>query len=341
MKLSIIVPVYKVEIYLHECIDSILRQTFQDFELILVDDQSPDNCGAICDTYAEEDKRIRVIHRTENGGLSVARNTGIEAATGEYLTFIDSDDYIGQRYLERAMNLTERDALEADIVEMPVEVHYNSPVHYQYGVTTNADQAFIFPRSWMTWIERDGLAHTYAWNKIYRSKLFKKLRFPEGRAFEDIHTVPRLTKNAKSITFCGQTSPDERYYYRYRGNSITTTATRHALNDALKHHCPHMSELAHTAYPIPPKYKARYFWQVTNLFIDLLRCLKKSDMKEEAQSNLVKRVYKHLQQLNPGDKYLAQASVCTRAKIKNLPFFIFGLRAHCFCYSGKWISKPF
>lgn len=91
--LSIIVPVYKVEPYLHRCVDSILAQTFTDFELILVDDGSPDNCGAICDEYAAKDSRILVIHK-ENGGLSDARNAGLDIAKGEYIGFVDSDDYI-------------------------------------------------------------------------------------------------------------------------------------------------------------------------------------------------------------------------------------------------------
>jgi len=94
---SIIVPVYKVEPYLRRCIDSILAQTFLDFELILVDDGSPDNCPGICDEYAEKDSRIKVIHQT-NGGLSSARNRGIAAAEGEYLLFCDSDDYVSPHW---------------------------------------------------------------------------------------------------------------------------------------------------------------------------------------------------------------------------------------------------
>ena len=92
-KLSIIVPVYKVEQYINKCIDSILNQTFTDFELILVDDGSPDNCGKICDEYAQKDERVRVIHK-ENGGVSSARNLGIDEAKGEYVSFIDPDDWI-------------------------------------------------------------------------------------------------------------------------------------------------------------------------------------------------------------------------------------------------------
>lgn len=100
---SVIVPVYNVEKYLHRCVDSILAQTFTDFELILVDDGSPDNCGAICDEYARKDSRVRVIHQ-ENQGVSCARNAGIEKATGRYIAYIDSDDYVEQDYLEQLIN---------------------------------------------------------------------------------------------------------------------------------------------------------------------------------------------------------------------------------------------
>lgn len=99
---SIIVPIYKVESYLPKCIDSILVQTYTDFELILVDDGSPDNCGIICDAYAEKDKRVRVIHQ-KNAGVSAARNAGIEAAKGEYISFIDGDDYVEKNFLEQAL----------------------------------------------------------------------------------------------------------------------------------------------------------------------------------------------------------------------------------------------
>ena len=98
-EISIIVPVYKVEKYLKKCVDSILAQTFSDFELILVDDGSPDNSGRICDDYAKKDARVRVVHK-QNGGLSSARNAGIEVAKGKYLGFVDSDDYIAEDMYE-------------------------------------------------------------------------------------------------------------------------------------------------------------------------------------------------------------------------------------------------
>ena len=100
--ISVIVPVYKVEPYIHRCVDSILEQTYQNLEIILVDDGSPDNCPAICDEYAAKDKRVKVIHKP-NGGPSDARNVGMAAATGEYLSFVDSDDWLGNTHFECMM----------------------------------------------------------------------------------------------------------------------------------------------------------------------------------------------------------------------------------------------
>ena len=110
-RLSIIVPVYKVEKYIHKCVDSILNQTFTDFELILVDDGSPDNCGRICDEYAEKDSRVRVIHK-ENGGLSDARNYGIDAAEGSILGFVDSDDMIDNDMYDQMIRFLDNNELD-------------------------------------------------------------------------------------------------------------------------------------------------------------------------------------------------------------------------------------
>lgn len=114
MKLSIIVPVYNVEPYLRRCVDSILNQTFSDFELILVDDGSPDSCGAICDDYAARDRRIKVIHKA-NGGVSYARNEGLDIAQGEYIGFVDSDDYIHPKMYEILVGVIERE--QVDLVQ--------------------------------------------------------------------------------------------------------------------------------------------------------------------------------------------------------------------------------
>ena len=119
-EVSVIVPVYKVEPYLHRCIDSILGQTFTDFELILVDDGSPDNCGKICDEYAKKDGRVRVVHK-ENGGVSSARNTGLQIACGKFIYFCDSDDYVEKELLNdtvQAMDGYDLVSFNRDVVDI-------------------------------------------------------------------------------------------------------------------------------------------------------------------------------------------------------------------------------
>ena len=125
MKLSIIVPVYKVRRHLQRCIESILQQTYTDYELILVDDGSPDNCGAICDRYAQECDKVKVIHK-KNGGLSSARNAGIAAAKGEYITFVDGDDTIASGTYYYNMRILQSNP-DIDILEYPIIIGYESP----------------------------------------------------------------------------------------------------------------------------------------------------------------------------------------------------------------------
>mgnify|MGYP000532574829 CR=1 FL=1 len=131
MKLTIIIPVYKVEAYLDFCLKSIVRQNVEDYEVILVDDGSPDGSGALCDAWLRKDRRFRVIHCLENRGLSAARNKGLDAAQGEYVTFIDSDDYISPNTLQANMELLALHP-EADVLEYPVCVYHGTaklPLH--------------------------------------------------------------------------------------------------------------------------------------------------------------------------------------------------------------------
>lgn len=183
--ISVIVPVYKVEPFIRRCVDSILTQTYEEFELILVDDGSPDNCGTICDAYTRQDSRIHVIHQ-ENGGLSAARNVGIEwvmANSGSrWLAFVDSDDWVHPRYLEQLYAAAEKcrcrisacgfyrsagEAIpedgQAEISSMEAEEYYCGQVHE--GITA------------------------VAWNKLYHRSLFRQLRYPVGKLHEDEFTT--------------------------------------------------------------------------------------------------------------------------------------------------------
>lgn len=182
MLISVIVPIYKVERYLNKCVDSILNQTFTDFELILVDDGSPDNCGRICDEYAEKDNRIHVIHK-ENGGLSDARNAGLNYATGEYIVFVDSDDFIEPDLLEKAYSTIVKgyDIVSFGFNVIGVDGSISAIIHPEVGkelrFEKQADYLEFILKIFMNW--RVGWE---AWSRIYRRDIIEKyeLRFEDN-----------------------------------------------------------------------------------------------------------------------------------------------------------------
>lgn len=217
MKLSIIVPVYKVRRHLQNCIESILQQTYTDYELILVDDGSPDNCGAICDRYAQECDKVKVIHK-KNGGLSSARNAGLAVAQGEYITFVDGDDSIASGTYYYNMRILQAHP-EIDILEYPVTEHYESPrsriKSFKPEMISGNENIFV------DWIKRKGYEHCYSCNKIYRSELFFFVRFPESESFEDTFITPILYESCENVYY----SDAGFYYYHYHPKSITNTYT--------------------------------------------------------------------------------------------------------------------
>lgn len=226
MKLSIIIPVYRTEDTLDRCVESVLRQDHPDMEVILVDDGSPDRCPAYCDDWAAKDQRIRVVHKV-NGGLSDARNAGMEIATGDYVTFVDSDDYLaGDTYGPLMQRLEQQP--DIDILEYPVYVHYGSPrqhlTDFLPGTTYHDMETY--------WLDGRAYQHTYACNKIFRKSLFEEVRFPVGRVFEDAQTLPRLLEKTTTVVTCSQGL----YYYCSNSNGITQTADGQALQMLLQPH---------------------------------------------------------------------------------------------------------
>lgn len=212
--ISIIVPVYNVEKYLKRCIDSILEQTFRDFELILVDDGSPDQCGRICETYAEKDGRIIALHR-ENGGLSAARNTGLDwmfaNSESSYVTFIDSDDWIHPQYLETLLGTIEKNNAGVSVA------NFQRMDEYQVNTIDKLDR---FPAEVMG-AEDFFLNHewnfNYAWGKLYRREYFRHVRYPEGKNFEDTFTTYKVLFAGKTVAFIDFPL----YYYFYNTEGIS------------------------------------------------------------------------------------------------------------------------
>lgn len=210
-EISIIVPVYKVEKYLTKCVDSILRQTFHDFELILVDDGSPDNCGKICDDYAKKDSRIIVIHK-ENGGLSSARNAGIDIAKGYYIGFVDSDDYIAEDMYETLYNNMVRESADMSMCGLFDVYEGKEPVilpeYYDVVDTQKAIELVL----------KAEIVAVVAVNKLYKKKLFDTIRYAEGRQAEDAFAIIDLLMECQRVVI----SSAQKYYYVHRQDSITT-----------------------------------------------------------------------------------------------------------------------
>lgn len=209
--ISIVIPVYKVEEYVNRCIDSILNQTYTNYELILVDDGSPDRSGEICDQYADRDQRIKVIHQ-KNQGPSAARNKGIDLAKGKYLMFVDADDYITPDCLQCMRNTA--DEFEADFVAsdfMAIK---------EFGIPTEIDadgEAKVLTPEQA--IETMLLADQFdvsPWAKLYRAELFHGIRYPEGKIFEDLGTTYKLIARSKRPVYL----PKKLYYYFLRQGSI-------------------------------------------------------------------------------------------------------------------------
>ena len=208
-KISVIVPVYKVEPYLHRCVDSILNQTFQDFELILVDDGSPDNCPQICDEYAQKDNRVFVIHK-ENGGLSDARNKGIdwafENSDSEWITFIDSDDWVHAQYLE----LLYKGVIESGCKISACSLYYTKG---ELPEEKDTEMKLLSPEDfWVT----PGSNAVIACCKLYRKELWSKNRFPIGKINEDAYIVYKILFNKRELIYI----PKELYYYYENPSSI-------------------------------------------------------------------------------------------------------------------------
>lgn len=237
---SVIIPVYKVEKYLRQCVDSVLAQTYHNLDILLIDDGSPDSCGTICEDYAKRDSRIRVIHQ-ENGGLSKARNTGLSNARGEYITFIDSDDFIDPRYVETLLKMaTEHDASiscidykyyrDDDIVSPDRATHH---VH----TSDNSD--------YLEGVLYQSVGNNAAWGRLYKNSVFETERFTEGILYEDLDIIYKLLLRKGKVAW----SHAKLYYYRNNPQSIINSFSikrsdvldvTDRMTDYMAAHCPQL-----------------------------------------------------------------------------------------------------
>lgn len=217
--ISVIVPVYKVEPYLDRCVQSIVDQTYTNLEIILVDDGSPDNCGAMCDSWAEKDSRIKVIHK-ENGGLSDARNAGMAAASGEYMAFVDSDDWVDKQFISvmyQAIVVTGADIAACDILM----------TENQDSVATGSTEfslAVCTPEEAIEDITYGRRFRAVVWNKLYKRNVLAGEYFSVGRYHEDEFFTYRILDKATVLVFADQILY---YYYQRSGSIMGSVSVRH------------------------------------------------------------------------------------------------------------------
>ena len=221
--ISIIVPVYNVEKYLEKCVKSIIQQTYENIEIILVDDGSKDNSGKICDELEQKDNRIKVIHK-ENGGLSDARNAGLKIATGKYIGFVDSDDYIQEDMFETLYKLNKENNSDISIVSY-YEI-YNEKV---ISVRDSKKLEILNKIDAIKELLIDTKIQSYAWNKLFKRELFNNIEFPTNKNFEDIATTLLLFERANKIVLL----EDPKYYYSRRDDSIVGVKNYKTYKDYL------------------------------------------------------------------------------------------------------------
>ncbi|MPM21155.1 hypothetical protein SDC9_67598 [bioreactor metagenome] len=272
--ISIIVPVYKVEAYIGKCLISIKKQTLSNFEAILVDDGSPDNCGKICDKFVARDARFRVIHQ-ENGGISNARNNALAIARGEYIAFVDPDDYIASDMYEKLYNEIVR--TEADIVICDYfRVEQGKPVPH-----TSFEKNIVLTSKETLRLLADDSLTSYMWCKLYKKELFKEVRFIEGYSFEDLAILHELVHNAKRISYLRECL----YYYFINPKGMVANLTAKNEYDHfiawyrrlifLREHYPEYVELTYNSFI---NCGARAYW--------LCAYRKKNELAKEARKLL-------------------------------------------------------
>ena len=224
--ISVIIPIYNVSQYLSQCVDSVLTQSYQDLEIILVDDGSTDECPQMCDDYQEKDARVRVIHK-KNGGLSDARNAGMKIASGEWTFFVDSDDWLDE---EAIMNLY-RFAIDkhCDVVQGNLYYAYEDHLLYRRASEKEQKQTVLSRHEVMRELIINDRVKNFAWGKLYKTNIIRDLEFPVGKFFEDSFWQHLVIDRVERYGIIDEPL----CYYRQRGDSISGTPSNR-LNDLLE-----------------------------------------------------------------------------------------------------------
>ena len=235
--ISIIIPIYNVEKYLGDCIESVIKQTYKNLEIILVDDGSTDSCLEICNTYKKKDNRIKIIHQ-ENKGVSNARNVGIENSTGQYIGFVDSDDFIEEdmyRELYQDLKKENADIAACDYYIYTTVKNEKSDTLTKTKCIMTTEEALIK----MNQLRGFGVG---VWNKLFKRDMFNEIRFPIGKRSEDWFIIYKVLEMAKKIVY----NPKAKYYYRQRNDSYTKS---NIINWSVVEAATEVLEFAKEKYP--------------------------------------------------------------------------------------------
>ena len=303
--ISVIIPIYNVEQYLDECLNSVINQTYKKIEIILVDDGSTDNSGNICDEYKKKDNRIKVIHKA-NGGLSDARNVGIKLASGKYIQFIDSDDFIDNDMIEILYNLIKENDADISMCSNYILV----------GKKKKSDcsgKKYIYNRiEALKEILLDQKVRSYAWNKLIKRELLNNIEFPKGKVFEDILTIPKLFEISSKIIFLDV----PKYYYRQREGSILNKQTnelRLAYINATKEITEYIKEKE-------PSLKDYYAYSIAHITIKTYNDIGFFSMYDLLNEEIVNDLYEKTKKIFDNKEY-EQLIVKNSEYVKKLHFY--------------------
>lgn len=295
--ISVIVPVYKVEKFLPFCVQSILAQTCSDWELILVDDGSPDRCGEICEQFARQDGRIRALHK-ENGGLADARNAGTAVAQGEYITYIDSDDWVAPQLLERLLEqakITGADIVVCDMAKTDSE-------EMTFENTNAGPKSFTGPQAMEAMLYQTGF-DTSACGKLFRAELCQKNLFPKGRLYEDLFTIYKMLFAAQTVVYLPQVlyayrkNPDSIMYRKFDRRNLDELDAADAIEAFVQENCPQFL----------PAARARKF----SSYSQVLRWMKDAESDDAAIKDEQYRIWAFLKE------YRVRMLMDRRARTKN------------------------
>lgn len=298
--ISVIVPIYNVQDQISRCVESIISQTYSNIEIILVDDGSTDDSGIRCDAYAKMDSRIRVIHQN-NKGVSAARNCGIEEAVGEWMVFVDGDDYVEPRFIERLFH--EAVMIDADIVmcNYILRTEDGTVIENQNYSVVPGKKAFGNLEALLLFENRKyGTFFDVVWNKIYRKELFEAIRFPEGVSLvEDISVLPEIYYNANRLAILD----DKLYNYVIRANSISRST--YSLKEDYQIRWPILEQ----------RLKSYVLWDVKELvLLHLIHMYSYTEHFNPNESMMMRKIQKNFRQMYRNGHYKTRISVKQKVK---------------------------